>query len=524
MGIIKQQFVSREHPGAGVGVNFADAICRDLEQAFLFNEQAGTRVNNRAKKKNHGRVTAGGKRGAYLEGRGYVQNGAGEYIDCGAQSFLGAGNPMTFMFYGAAKSMGQSSAGRLYNMQAGAARNFTAQFVGTNALEFNYGGSTNLVVNSAANGIPLNKIISLLITWTGSTTASTVHMYVDGKELGYVAQTNGATLDTVAGQTLYIANRRTDFARAWDGIWLASAFWSRVLEIDEIEELSYNPYLLFERKKRAIFFPPSVAAADSKTASLTQALIRIIANTTTASRNDTKSASLTKATISIIAGVLSASRQDAKTATLTQAVVRFIANATSASIGVVIENKTASLTKQTISIIANALSASRNDTKTATLTQAIVRIITNNLIASRNDLKAATLSKALVSIVTNSLSASKTQIKTANLQVGTIRIIVNSPTVSRIDPKSASLTTAQIRIILNSLTATIPGAGVLEINILLRSQLETTINRASRIETILNQGSRMQTQIYGKSDIDTSLNLPSKMETLILGESALDYE
>ncbi|MBK7361122.1 MAG: LamG domain-containing protein [Micavibrio sp.] len=69
--------------------------------------------------------------------------------------------------------------------------------------------TTDLVVRSANNAITLNAWNHIVLTWTGSTTATTAKIYVNGTEVSYGTQTNGSgARATDAARDMIIGNNR----------------------------------------------------------------------------------------------------------------------------------------------------------------------------------------------------------------------------------------------------------------------------------------------------------------------------
>lgn len=106
--------------------------------------------------------------------------------------------------------------------------NDVAGMIATAAVVFFVTGGTQLTVSASNNTCSLNNWHHVMITWDGSTTATNVHIYVDGVEVSYQTQTNGATLTDNSAQTLNIGNR-TDLTRSISGYLTEMAFFTAVL-------------------------------------------------------------------------------------------------------------------------------------------------------------------------------------------------------------------------------------------------------------------------------------------------------
>jgi hypothetical protein len=110
------------------------------------------------------------------------------------------------------------------------------------------GDNIQFRVNNSAAGIFVNRISAqgtlttgswhhILVTWTGSTTGSTVKIYLNGAEVSYASTSNGSgsKWDDSADPFL-IGNASTDIP--FDGRVTEVAVWNVVLSADEIGLLS----------------------------------------------------------------------------------------------------------------------------------------------------------------------------------------------------------------------------------------------------------------------------------------------
>lgn len=118
------------------------------------------------------------------------------------------------------------------------------QMATTNAINFSIAYSTtSLSVTTSNNTMTLNTWNDVIVTWDGSTTATNVHIYINGAEATYQTQTNGVgTITSVSGQTLYLGNR-ADGTRNVNGNLTEIAFFSRVLSSSDVSSI-YNNGLL----------------------------------------------------------------------------------------------------------------------------------------------------------------------------------------------------------------------------------------------------------------------------------------
>lgn len=172
---------------------------------------------------NTGTITAGS--GGYTAGKygkGYNFDGASTIINAGSASSLdnlpAAGMTAETWYY--ARSLGESSVGFILSKNTGASQNagwFLINY-GTNSIQFVVDGSTDLVVNTSNNALVLNRWNHIALSWDGViTTASSVHIYINGVESTYQTQTNGAGRVDDASSSFYIGNASTQ-DRTVDGI------------------------------------------------------------------------------------------------------------------------------------------------------------------------------------------------------------------------------------------------------------------------------------------------------------------
>ncbi len=109
-----------------------------------------------------------------------------------------------------------------------------------NSLEFvvSYigGSGLELVKQTSANSIAFNTWQHVVVTWTGSTTASQAHIYRDGVELSYSASQNGSTIRDSEDTTLSIGAMYNGES-AFDGVIDDVRIYNRVLSPAEVRRL-----------------------------------------------------------------------------------------------------------------------------------------------------------------------------------------------------------------------------------------------------------------------------------------------
>ena len=162
-------------------------------------------------------------------------DGVDDAVNCGSAASLDQLGPVTYSFWVYNESEGGGGQGTFIGKNVMGCR-FSDP--GIYALRFFKSGTTGLNVISADNVVIVNTWHHVLYTWTGSTTATTVHIYVDGTEVSYVTQTNGATLNSDAVSNFIIGNIVLDSVRGVDGKMTEVAVWNMVLSASQIALLA----------------------------------------------------------------------------------------------------------------------------------------------------------------------------------------------------------------------------------------------------------------------------------------------
>ncbi len=187
-------------------------------------ENTGTTANDKSGNENTGTLTnaptwANGKFGGSV-----IFDGVNDSIPAGAGTTLDdlPTNGITIDAWIYPSSLGESSIGRIATKASGTTPTngwtFHLNNTTANSLAFQADyNTTDLSVRSAANTVTLNAWNHVTVTWDGSTTATNVHMYVNGAETTYALQTNASgTYQTDAAQNLYIGNDSSG-AATFDG-------------------------------------------------------------------------------------------------------------------------------------------------------------------------------------------------------------------------------------------------------------------------------------------------------------------
>lgn len=160
-----------------------------------------------------------------------------DVVNCGTSDTLFTENgAITISAWINPTDLGENSSGRIVD-RSGSTSGPEIQLAGTATLRFDANGTTVLVRKSSNNVITTETWQHILMTWDGSTTASNVHIYVNGTETSYQTTTNGASLTDNSGQSLLIGNDSSN-ARTFNGIITEVAIWNMVLSAPQIALLA----------------------------------------------------------------------------------------------------------------------------------------------------------------------------------------------------------------------------------------------------------------------------------------------
>lgn len=111
----------------------------------------------------------------------------------------------------------------------------------SNDIQFFHSGSTSLNRVSNTSAFTADVWNHFLVTWDGGTTATNVHIYVNGSEVSYATTTNGVSFTSADGtSTLCIegATSVTNPNNRIDGTLSELAVWDAVLDANEIALLA----------------------------------------------------------------------------------------------------------------------------------------------------------------------------------------------------------------------------------------------------------------------------------------------
>jgi hypothetical protein len=187
---------------------------------------------------------------AYVQGvLGQALNfdGTDDRIDVGSASILDDIAPMSISFWMYPRSLGQSSNANVIGKHSVNSANpqngWDIAMTPTNTIgiRFDYGtvgSSADDLRRDAANGsVTYRTWQHVVMTWDGSSTATNIHIYINGVEVSYTNTQNGTgSRNTDAAQDLNIGNSIGN-SRTFDGYLDDVRIYNRVISLDETKQL-----------------------------------------------------------------------------------------------------------------------------------------------------------------------------------------------------------------------------------------------------------------------------------------------
>jgi hypothetical protein len=117
-------------------------------------------------------------------------------------------------------------------------------------------GTVNLNFKLFTTGTPYTggAFQTVVITWDGKNTASSAHIYVDGRDFSATATTGTGTQTSDSANHLQVgrADQGASINGGFQGEMAWVAMWNRVLTPAEVQDLSLNPNILFEFTARRL--------------------------------------------------------------------------------------------------------------------------------------------------------------------------------------------------------------------------------------------------------------------------------
>ncbi len=184
-------------------------------------------------------------------GQALTFDSSNDYVDAGSAASLDNLGPMTVTAWYYARGEGENARGGLFNKGDGDGVGVDGPelefgslgFDGvdrTNAFAFGVGFSSTALHKIASNNtVTLNRWQFIVLTWDGTSSASGVHIYIDGVEVSYQLSQNGSgsRLDDSSTNLLIGIGNFGAQSNTWDGSIDEMRFYNRVLSPDEVSRL-----------------------------------------------------------------------------------------------------------------------------------------------------------------------------------------------------------------------------------------------------------------------------------------------
>ncbi len=233
------------------GFSFNNVIINDgLVAYWKLDETAdNARVMDASGYANHGTAASfaagGGPSTTYLPSAINFKNlyslefdGADDIVTIPDNDILDGQGPLTYSAWIRPQSLGENNNGRIVGKYSGTGI-YRPDFsiAATYALLFRFDGSTTLLRQTANNSVAFTQWRHVAVTWDGTTTATGIHIYVNGAEATYATTTDGVSLNDGAALNYYIGNTTT-IDRTFDGHIDDLRIYNRVLSSEEIAVLA----------------------------------------------------------------------------------------------------------------------------------------------------------------------------------------------------------------------------------------------------------------------------------------------
>ncbi len=200
----------------------SSAACTGPVGEWKFDEGSGTTANDTSGNGNTGTITAG--TGRYVNGKinkAYSFDAANTVINMGSATAFDDLSALTAEAWIYPKSTGEGTFGRIIQKMTTAGNpGWIVMMTNSpsNSLRFDVDTDTvDLSVISSGSSITLNQWNHIAVTWTGSLTATNVHLYINGKETGYSTQTNGTGSRTSDAAANLLFGNDSSSSRTFDG-------------------------------------------------------------------------------------------------------------------------------------------------------------------------------------------------------------------------------------------------------------------------------------------------------------------
>ena len=169
-------------------------------------------------------------------------DGVNDFVDMGSPASLDDIGAMTVSTWVKPNTAGEDGLGKIVTKDVSISSNRWTLYIDNangplNAFGFfKEAGASPLWVQAVNNSVEYGEWQHVVVTWDGSATATNVHLYKNGVELGYQLQQNGSAISSDAALPLLIGGAQ-DGSRVFDGSIDEVRLYSRVLSQSEILSL-----------------------------------------------------------------------------------------------------------------------------------------------------------------------------------------------------------------------------------------------------------------------------------------------
>jgi len=169
------------------------------------------------------------------EGRYF--DGTDDIISCGSASILDNLAPITIIAWIYPESLGEGNSGYIINKNTAVTDGLSLRLDTNNQIVFQRQLSSTMVKRESQNNeITIDCWQQVTATWTGSGTATTIHIYVNASEVAYSSSDNGiTTLYDDSNYNLEIGNRLQK-DKTFDGYIGEVLIYDKVIAQDEITQ------------------------------------------------------------------------------------------------------------------------------------------------------------------------------------------------------------------------------------------------------------------------------------------------
>ena len=186
---------------------------------WRFDETSGTTAADSSGNGNNGTTSGSPTWVAGKFGNGLNFDGVDDVVNSGSGSTLDDLPAMTLAVWIKADTIGEGGFGRILQKGTGGAGGWRFLLRGTNQIEFTVDhATTDLQRVSATNAFSTGVWHHVVMTWSGSQTATDIKIYVDGVETSYATTTNGSgSRVSESAANFYIGNE-SGTTRTFDGV------------------------------------------------------------------------------------------------------------------------------------------------------------------------------------------------------------------------------------------------------------------------------------------------------------------